>query len=223
MRQCDATSRYRGDRVNRVNFFRGFFLVNVVLIGFSTSSFGTTDGRGDLLPLGSSAPNFSLPDVTTGRNVSLENFAGKKILMVVFICRHCPYVQHVKGVLAQLGRDYKDKGVAIVAIASNDADAYAVDAPPSLAEMAKEEGFLFPFLYDESQAVAHAYTAVATPDPFVFDQNRKLVYRGQFDDTRPNGPPATGKDIRAALDALLRGQPVSTNQKRSVGCSIKWK
>lgn len=183
----------------------------------------STEGKQGLLPLGSSAPEFSLPDVTTGQAVSLKDFAGKKALMVVFICRHCPYVQHIKGALAGIGRDYAAKDAAIVAISANDPAAYPADAPESLAEMAKEEGFTFPFLFDESQDTAHAYTAVATPDTFIFDKDRKLVYRGQFDDTRPQGDPATGKDVRAALDSVLAGRPVSPDQKPAIGCGIKWR
>ena len=184
----------------------------------------TTEGKSGLLPRGAQAPEFKLPDVSTGKEHSLKDFEGKKALMVVFICRHCPYVQHVKKALAQLGKDYQGKDAAIVAISSNDADAYPDDAPNSLKEMASEEGFVFPFLYDESQDVARAYTAKATPDVFVFDGQQKLAYRGQFDDTRPNdGKEATGADVRAALDALLSGRPVSAAQKPAIGCSIKWK
>jgi len=144
--------------------------------------------------------------------------------MVAFICRHCPYVQHVKKALAQLGKDYEGKDIAIVAISANDPSAYPEDAPDKLSEMAEEEGFVFPFLFDETQDVAKAYTAVATPDIFIFDKDQKLVYRGQFDDTRPNGTEeSTGADARAALDALLAGQPVSKNQKPAIGCGIKWR
>ena len=201
--------------------FSIFLLVFAVLGGSAIGA--TTEGRTDLLPLGAAAPAFSLPDVTTGKKVSLDDFAGRKVLVVLFICRHCPFVQHVKGALAALGKDYAGKSIAIVAISANDPDAYAEDAPESLAEMAKEEGFNFPFLFDESQSTAKAYTAVATPDTFIFDQDRKLVYRGQLDSTRPGGPSSTAEDARAAIDNLLAGKPVSPIQKPAVGCSIKWK
>lgn len=183
----------------------------------------TTEGRDDLLPLGTKAPDFSLVDVVTGKSVSLADFASKKVLIVMFICRHCPYVQHVKKAIAVLGLDYANKSVGIVAISANDPAAYPDDAPASLAEMAKEEGFNFPLLFDETQDIAKAYTAVATPDTFIFDETRKLVYRGQLDDTRPDGEPATAKDVRAAIENLLAGKPVNLHQKPSVGCSIKWK
>jgi len=177
-----------------------------------------------MLALGTPAPDFSLPDVVFGRTVSLKDFAGKKALLVMFICRHCPYVVHVRQELAKLGVDYADKPVGIVAISSNDAEAYAEDSPESLKQMALELGFRFPFLYDESQDVARAYSAACTPDFFLFDADRKLVYRGQLDDSRPgNGIPVTGRDLRAAIDAVLADQPVNPNQKPSLGCNIKWK
>ncbi len=201
--------------------FSVFLLVSAVLGGSAIAA--TTEGRTDLLPLGAPAPAFSLPDVTTGKEVSLGDFAGKKVLVALFICRHCPFVQHVKGALATLGKDYSGKSVAIVAISANDPNAYPEDAPESLAEMAKEEGFNFPFLFDESQSAAKAYTAVATPDTFIFDQDRKLVYRGQLDSTRPDGPPATAEDAREVIDNLLTSKPISPIQKPAVGCSIKWK
>ena len=177
-----------------------------------------------MLALGTSAPDFHLPDVVSGNTISLATFAGKKALLVMFICRHCPYVQHVKGELARLGTDYAAKDVGIVAISANDATSYADDAPNQLANMATELGFTFPFCYDESQQIAKAYTAACTPDLFLFDANRKLVYRGQLDDSRPgNNKPITGKDLRAAIDAVLAGKSVSQDQKPSVGCNIKWK
>ena len=175
------------------------------------------------LAWGSKAPGFELMDVSSGRVFSLKSFEGKKALMVVFICRHCPYVQHIKKALGAVAKDYAGQGVQVVAISSNDANAYAEDAPRSLKEMAAEEGFIFPFLYDESQSVARAYTAMATPDVFIFDGAQKLVYRGQFDDTRPKGKEATGADVRTALDAVLAGKPVPALQKPAIGCSIKWK
>ncbi len=197
----------------------------LAVMGLSTAAFAaTTEGVKGLLPLGSKAPAFKLADVSSGTEFSPEDFTGKKALVVAFICRHCPYVQHVKKALASIGKDYEDKDVAFVAISSNDAAAFPDDAPERLSEMAREEGFTFPFLYDETQKVARAYTAVATPDIFIFDKDQKLVYRGQFDDTRPNsGKEATGADVRAALDALIAGQPVSKEQKPAIGCGIKWK
>jgi peroxiredoxin len=177
-----------------------------------------------LLELGTPAPEFRLPDVVSGKTISLSTFAGKPALLVMFICRHCPYVVHVREELARMGRDYAGKSVGIVAISANDAAGYPDDAPAKLAEMARELAFPFPFCYDESQAVATAYTAACTPDFFLFDAERRLVYRGQLDDSRPgNGKPLTGKDLRAAIDAVLAGQPVSPEQKPSIGCSIKWK
>lgn len=178
----------------------------------------------NLLPLGSKAPDFSLPDVTKERLVTLSQFEGRSALIVTFICRHCPYVVHVQDVLAQIGREYQAKNVGMVAISANDAQRYPDDAPDKLAEMARLQGFNFPFLYDESQEVAKAYTAQCTPDTFVFDKDQRLVYRGQLDDTRPRaGDRATGADLRGALDAILAGKPVPTDQKPSVGCGIKWK
>lgn len=177
-----------------------------------------------MLPLGTPAPDFSLPDVVTKKVISLKDFAGKKAFLVMFICRHCPYVVHVRKELARLGRDYQARGAGIVAISANDAANYPDDAPESLKIFAQQESFVFPFLYDESQAVAKAYTAACTPDFFLFDKNQKLAYRGQLDDSRPStGKPVTGKDLRAALDAVLAGQPVSADQRPSAGCNIKWK
>jgi peroxiredoxin len=177
-----------------------------------------------MLKLGTPAPDFRLPEVTSGKTLSLDSFAGRKALLVMFICRHCPFVQHVKAGLAALGRDYAGKDAAIVAISSNDAKNYPEDAPESLKAMAEEEGFTFPFLYDESQSAAKAYSAACTPDFFLFDKDRRLVYRGQLDDSRPtNGKPVTGKDLRVALDAALAGKPPLPDQKPSVGCNIKWK
>lgn len=177
-----------------------------------------------MLELGAPAPEFHLPDVVSGQTISLGTFAGKKALVVMFICRHCPYVVHVKEELARLGRDYAGKSVGIVAISSNDAQAYPMDAPASLKQMAEELGFNFPFCYDETQETAKAYAAACTPDFYVFDENRKLVYRGQLDDSRPgNGIPVTGRDLRAAIDAVLEGKPAPAVQKPSIGCNIKWK
>lgn len=177
-----------------------------------------------MLALGTAAPDFQLPDVVTGQTVSLASFSGKTALLVMFICRHCPFVKHVQDELAALGKDYQDQAVAIVAISANDADNYPDDAPDQLKQMAEELGFTFPLCYDASQSVAKAYTAACTPDFFLFDADRKLVYRGQLDDSRPgNDKPVNGEDIRAAIDALLAGQPVPANQQPSIGCNIKWK
>ena len=177
-----------------------------------------------MLPLGTKAPNFQLPDVVSGKTVSLDTFVGKKALLVMFICRHCPFVKHVQGELAQIGKDYVNTEVGIVAISTNDAANYPDDAPDKLKEMAQQLGFTFPFCYDESQEVAKAYTAACTPDFFLFDSDHQLVYRGQLDDSRPsNNQPVTGKDLRAALDAVLASQTVNSDQKPSIGCNIKWK
>lgn len=174
--------------------------------------------------LGTRAPDFALPDVVSGTTVSPATFKAKTALLVMFICRHCPYVQHIKAGLAALGRDYAAKDVGIVAISANDAANYPDDAPASLVAMAKEEGFVFPLCYDESQAVAKAYAAACTPDFFLYDRVRTLVYRGQLDDSRPgNGKPVTGRDLRAALDAVLAGRAAPADQKPSIGCNIKWK
>ena len=173
--------------------------------------------------LGMKAPSFTLPDVY-GNQVSLDDFRDKKALLVMFISRHCPYVQHVKHELARLGRDYADKSVGIVAVSSNDIRSYPEDSPEKLAWMAEELGFTFPVCFDETQQVAKAYRAACTPDFYLFDEERKLVYRGQLDDSRPgNNIPVTGKDLRAAIDAVLEGRPVNPNQKPSLGCNIKWK
>ena len=176
-----------------------------------------------MLPLGSVAPDFKLPDIN-GNLVTLGDSSDKAALLVMFICNHCPFVKHVRSELARLGRDYLPRGVAIVAISSNDAVNYPEDSPSKMAEEAKEAGSGFSYLFDESQSVAQAYRAACTPDFFLFDKNRKLVYRGQLDDSRPgNGIPVTGRDLRAALDATLAGQSVTTAQKPSLGCNINWK
>jgi peroxiredoxin len=176
-----------------------------------------------MLPLGTAAPDFKLPD-TNGKTVSLADFKDKPALLVLFICNHCPYVKHIRAGLAQLARDYQPKHVAIVGINSNDVENYPEDSPAKMKAEVKSAGYTFPYLYDETQSVAKAYRAACTPDIYLFDKNRKLVYHGQFDDSRPgNGVPVTGKDLRAALDAMLAGKPVSPNQKASMGCNIKWK
>lgn len=175
-----------------------------------------------MLPLGTTLPQFSLTDVVSGNIVSSSNFSGKPFL-VMFICRHCPYVKHVQNELAKVGNDYKDK-IGIVAISSNDISSYPEDAPESLKQQAEEVGLTFPYLYDESQEVAKSFKAACTPDLFLFDSEGKLVYRGQLDDSRPGSDIlVTGKDLRAAIDALYQGQSVPEDQKPSVGCGIKWK
>ena len=177
-----------------------------------------------MLELGTPAPDFHLPDVTSGQRISLAALAHQKALLVMFICGHCPFVRHVKEELARLGRDYADKSVGIVAISANDAATHPGDAPESLRKMAQELGFTFPLCYDESQETAKAYTAACTPDFFLFDANRKLVYRGQLDSSRPgNTVPVTGSDLRAAIEAVLAARPVNRDQKPSIGCHIKWK
>ncbi len=177
-----------------------------------------------MLELGTPAPGFSLPDVVTGRTLTLDDAAAGKPLLVMFVCRHCPFVKHVQGEIGRLGNESVRRGVAVVAIGPNDAEAYPDDAPPRLAEMARELGFEFPFLHDAAQEVAKAYAAACTPDFFLFDAERRLVYRGQLDDSRPgNGVPVTGSDLRAALDAVLAGRPVDPGQRPSLGCNIKWK
>ena len=177
-----------------------------------------------MLALGTQAPPFQLPDVVTGEGVTLDSFDTKKGLLVMFICRHCPFVKHVEVELASIGGDYADKDLGIVAISSNDAAEYPEDAPESLKEMADALQFNFPYLYDEDQSVAKQYTAACTPDFFLFDSARTLVYRGQLDASRPgNDFPVTGVDLRAAIDAVLTDAAVSSEQRPSVGCNIKWK
>ncbi len=177
-----------------------------------------------MLPLGTKAPHFSLRDVVSGQVYSLDSFAGKDALLVMFICRHCPYVVHVEQELARLGREYRDSRLGIIAISSNDPATYPDDAPPRLKEMAERLGFTFPFCFDDTQDVARAYRAACTPDFYLFDRDRRLVYRGQLDDSRPgSGKPVTGRDLRAAIEAVLAGKPVDAKQKPSMGCSIKWK
>ena len=176
-----------------------------------------------MLPLGTVAPDFRLPD-TNGKIISLADLKQAPALLVVFMCNHCPYVKLIRDGLAQLGRDYQPRGVAMVGINSNDVANYPADSPAKMKAEAVSAGYTFPYLFDESQAVAKAYRAACTPDIFFFDGRQKLVYRGQFDDARPgNGAPVTGKDLRAALDAVLSGKPAPTEQKPSIGCNIKWK
>jgi thiol-disulfide isomerase/thioredoxin len=176
-----------------------------------------------MLPLGTMSPDFKLPD-TNGKIVSAADFKDAPALLVIFMCNHCPYVVHIRAGLAQLARDYAPKHVAIVGINSNDAANYPDDSPAKMKVEVKSAGYIFPYLHDGTQVAAKAYRAACTPDIYLFDKNRKLVYRGQFDGSRPgNGIPVTGKDLRAALDAVLVGQPVSPSQKASIGCNIKWK
>jgi peroxiredoxin len=176
-----------------------------------------------MLPLGTPAPAFTLPDVLTGTPRSLASLKSERATLVMFICNHCPYVKHVLDGLVQLGRDYLPKGASVIAISSNDATNYPDDAPDRMAALARSAGFPFPYLYDETQAVARAYHAACTPDFFLFDGALRLAYRGQLDDSRPgNGKPVTGADLRAALDALLAGNAVAAEQIASVGCNIKW-
>jgi peroxiredoxin len=176
-----------------------------------------------MLPLGTQAPDFRLPDYN-GKCFSLSDFKDSPALLVMFICNHCPYVQHVRPTIAKLTAEYKKKGVTSVAINSNDAAKYPADSPAMMEQDAQAAGYTFPYLVDESQAVAKAYRAACTPDFYVFDAQRRLVYRGQFDDARRgNTLPVTGKDLRAAADAVLSGKSVSPDQKPSIGCNIKWK
>ena len=177
-----------------------------------------------MLPLGTPAPTFDLPEPATGRTVALTDFQNAPALLVIFMCNHCPFVKHLRQGLAQFAREYQDRGLAIVAVSANDVANYPEDSPARMVEEARVFGYPFPYLYDETQVVAKAYRAACTPDFFLFDAGRKLVYRGQFDGSRPgNNLPVTGADLRAAADAALAGQPVSSNQKPSIGCNIKWK
>ncbi len=177
-----------------------------------------------MLPIGTTAPPFDLLDVVTGQRYSLDSFATRTGLLVMFICRHCPYVVHVEQELARLGHDYQETNLGIIAISSNDAKNYPDDAPPKLKEMAVRLGFTFPFCHDETQEVAKAYRAACTPEFYLFDQDRHLAYHGQLDDSRPgNHKPITGRDLRTAIQAVLSGKPIEGNQRPSIGCSIKWK
>lgn len=176
-----------------------------------------------MVSLGTPAPQFRLPD-PRGEVHSLDDFKNAPALLVAFICNHCPFVKHIRKKFSELAKDYQSRGVAVVAINSNDSETYPEDGPAKMADEIKAAGYTFPYLYDESQDVARAYHAACTPDFFLFDRDRKLVYRGQFDDSRPNnGRPATGKDLSAAIDTVLAGKAVSTDQKPSIGCNIKWK
>lgn len=176
-----------------------------------------------MLPLGTEAPDFSLPNID-GSTVSLSDFADSPALVVAFVCNHCPFVKHLADEFAAFGNEYSEKGVAVVAISSNDVDNYPDDSPEKMAAEAQARGYKFPYLYDATQNVAKAYAAACTPDFYVFDKQRKLVYRGQFDGSRPeSGIPVTGEDLRAAVDAVLAGDAPSDEQHPSIGCNIKWK
>jgi peroxiredoxin len=177
-----------------------------------------------MLELGTIAPDFALPDAVSGNTVRRDDFKGKKALLVFFICPHCPFVKHINEGLAALGKDYAQQPIGIVAISSNDALQYPTDSPEGLKQQAETFGFTFPYLYDESQDVAKAFSAACTPDFFLFDDKFSLVYRGQFDASRPGKViPVTGKDLRAAIDLVLAGKPVPAEQHPSIGCNIKWK
>lgn len=176
-----------------------------------------------MLPLGTPAPDFRLMNVD-GREVCRDDFAGAPALLVMFMCNHCPFVIHVADELARLAHEYMARGVAVVGVNSNDVASHPADSPERMVAEAEQRGYTFPYLYDETQEVARAYQAACTPDFFLFDQARKLVYRGQLDDSRPqSGIAVTGKDLRAALDAVLAGRPVSGEQRPSLGCNIKWR
>lgn len=184
-----------------------------------------------MLALNTKVPGFSLPDVLSGKMIKLDDFEEKSALLVMFICRHCPYVQHIKEELSRLGKDYEKQDIGIIAISSNDSSNYPDDSPASLKAFAKEIGLNYPLCFDEDQSVAKAYTAACTPDFFLFARSRdevtaplQLVYRGQLDDSRPgNGKPVTGNDLRAAMDAVLTGMTPDAHQRPSMGCNIKWK
>lgn len=178
----------------------------------------------NMIPIGSPASDFYLQDTVSGEKKSLSDLKGTKATLIMFICNHCPYVKHVNPELVRLAGEYQAKGIAFVGISPNDAEAYPQDGPAEMKKKAAELGYTFPYLYDKTQQVARAYDAACTPDFYLYDQNLKLIYRGQLDDSRPgNDRPLTGKDLRAAMDAVLSGQPVSDKQYPSVGCNIKWK
>jgi peroxiredoxin len=177
-----------------------------------------------MLALGTKAPDFTLPDSVSKRTYTLEQLKSPKATVIMFICNHCPYVQHVQTELVRLANDYQPKGIAFIAISANDVDAYPEDGPTKMAKIAKRLGYSFPYLYDATQAIAKAYQAACTPDFYVFDKDLLCVYRGQLDDSRPgNNIPVTGKALRNALDNILAGTPVDSKQKPSMGCNIKWK
>jgi peroxiredoxin len=176
-----------------------------------------------MVDLGSKAPDFNLPDVVSASNRTLREMQGRKGTLIMFICNHCPFVVHVMDELIRIGNDYKDSGVSVIAISSNSIETHPQDGPEHMAELANAKVFPFPYLYDETQEVAKAYDAACTPDFFLYDENLTCVYRGQLDDSRPgNEAPINGKDLRAAMDCLVQGIPVSEDQKPSIGCNIKW-
>lgn len=178
----------------------------------------------NMLPLGTKAPNFELLDTVSDTTISLNNAKGEKGMVVMFICNHCPFVIHVNPLIVELAKEYQEKGIAFVAISSNDVENYPQDAPDLMKQKAKEEGYSFPYLYDETQKVAKAYDAACTPDIYLFDAKLNLVYRGQLDGSRPgNDIPLTGTDLKNAMDAILEGKEVEKDQKPSLGCNIKWK
>ena len=178
----------------------------------------------NMMPLGTQAPSFTLPDVVTGTDKSLEDLKSSLGTVVMFICNHCPFVIHVQDEVVRLAKEYQARGFAFIAISSNDVTTHPDDAPARMKELAIQKDYSFPYLYDESQEVARAYQAACTPDFYVFDADLRCVYRGQLDDARPgNETPVTGRDLRAALDAVLAGQPVDAEQRPSSGCNIKWK
>jgi peroxiredoxin len=178
----------------------------------------------NMLPLGTLAPDFSLPDTVSGDEIALADIQSDRATVIMFICNHCPYVQHVNKELVKLAGDYQTQGVSFVAISSNDVEAYPEDSPERMKEVAAELGYPFPYLYDKDQSVARAYQAACTPDFYVFDDQMMLSYRGQLDGSRPRSDvPLTGEDVRAALDAILAGKPVPPEQRPSIGCNIKWK
>ena len=177
-----------------------------------------------MLPLGTRAPQFELPDTVSGKKISLEDIRGEKGTVIMFICNHCPFVKHVNSELSRIGKAYMNQGIGFAAISSNDAENYPQDAPHLMKETARKEGYPFPYLYDETQEVARAYDAACTPDFYLFDAGLRLVYRGQLDDSRPgNDVPLTGADLRRAMDNLLSGRPQAEEQKPSIGCNIKWR
>ncbi|MGH1537713.1 MAG: thioredoxin family protein [Gammaproteobacteria bacterium] len=178
----------------------------------------------NMMPLGTVAPDFTLPDAVSGKNLSMHELKGDVATLVMFICNHCPFVKHIQDELAKLGKEYRAKGVGIIAINSNDIESYPEDSPEKMKTIAESLGYIFPYLYDETQNIARIYDATCTPDFFIFDKNLECVYRGQLDDSRPgNSLPVTGKDLRSALDAIIAGKQVDPHQKPSVGCNIKWK
>lgn len=177
-----------------------------------------------MFPLGATAPGFTLLDTVSGKELSLEQLKSELATVIMFICNHCPYVQHVRSELVRLAKEYQSKNIAFIAISANDAKSYPEDAPDKMRTVAEQLGYSFPFLHDETQEVAKRYEAACTPDFYVFDRDLKCVYRGRFDESRPgNNIPVTGKDLRAALDAILASKPISFDQQPSVGCNIKWK